>query len=341
MDTCAVGRRDALRVTAAIVSSALMPAWAQQPRKVPVVGVFMVPSAYFAVFEQTMRELGYARGKSIAFHISEIERKFLPHHLTTESETQYAGKVPEAAADLVRMKVDVIVVGVNPFIEALRQATQTIPIVMAFGVDPIGQGYIKSYAQPAGNITGLAWEPTPEIFGKLVELLTECVPRLSNIAGIVDPTIAWQPYWKEAENAAKRRGVNLKYVEVQSKDDLVAASRTISSSRAGAVIVFAGPTLWILRTRIADLARDSRLLTVFPYREGVEAGGLISYGPNLAAAWRQVAVYVDKILKGTNPSQLPVEQPAQFELVVNLKTAKALRITVPQSILLRADEVIK
>ena len=318
-----------------------MPAWAQQPGKVPAVGVLLVPPLYFAAFEEAMRQLGYASGRNIIFETSKIEREFFPYHLTTEAEQQYAAKVPEAAADLARMNVDVIVTGPNPFIDAARQATRTIPIVMAYGADPVGRGYIASLARPGGNVTGLVWETTPEIFGKLVELLTDLSPRLSSIAGIVDPTTSYQPYWKEAESAARRHGATLRYVEVQAESDIPKAFKTVTNMRAEAIVVFGGPKLWILRSRIADLALKSRLPTVYPYREGPEVGGLISYGPNLTASWRQVAGYVDKILKGSKPAQLPVEQPTQFEMVVNAKTAKALNLTIPQSILLRADEVIK
>ncbi len=341
MATCLVNRRTALRISGGIISSVLMPAWAQQAGKVPVIGAFLVPSEYFHVFEETLRQLGYTKGRNIDFQVSPIERRFFPQHLTTELETQYAAKVPEAAADLAGMNVDVIVVGPNPFIDALKQATARIPIVMAFAADPVGQGYIESFAHPGRNITGLAWEATPEIFGKLVELLTEISPRLSRVAGLVDPGSFQTPLWEGAETAAKRRGVMLRSVEIHSKDDIQNAFATARRMRAEAVLIFTGPKLWIWRERIVDLALKNKLPTVFPYREGSDSGGLMSYGPNLAAAWRRVAVYVDKILKGAKPGQLPVEQSAEFELVVNLKTAKALHLTVPESIRLRADLITK
>ena len=333
-----LSRRTALRITGCLISAALMPARGQQGGKVPAIGAFLVPSSYFRVFEETLRELGYAKGKNIEFQISPIERQFFPQHLTTELETQYAAKVvPEAAAAVVSMNVDVIVVGPNPFIDALKQATTRIPIVMAFGLDPVGQGYIESFSHPGRNITGLAWETTPEIFGKLVEVLIEMSPRLSRIAGLVDPGSFQRPLWEGAETAAKRRGVVLRSVEIHSKDDITNAFANVKRMRAGAIMIFTGPKLWIWRDRIVDLAMKDKLPTVFPYREGPESGALISYGPNLAAAWRQVAAYVDKILKGANPGQLPVVQSAEFELVVNLKTAMALRISIPESIRLRAD----
>ncbi|HXX71301.1 MAG TPA: ABC transporter substrate-binding protein [Candidatus Acidoferrum sp.] len=323
------------------LTSEVVCAWAQQPAKIPVVGVLLVPPPYFAAFDESLRKLGYTPGRNIVFETSSIEREYFPNHLTTDEEAKHVAKIPEAAADLVRMNVDVIVTGPNSFIDAARRATKTIPIVMAYGSDPVGQGYISSLARPGGNITGLAWEPTPEIFGKFVELLTEVMPRPSTIAGIVDPTYSYQAYWKEAVGAAKRRGAMLRYVEARSDSDVSKAFSTIVKMRASGVVIFGGPNLWILRNRIADFALKNRLPTVYPYREGPEAGGLMSYGPNLTASWRRMAIYVDKVLKGAKPGELPVEQPTQFELIVNLKTAKTLGITIPESILLRADEVIR
>jgi putative ABC transport system substrate-binding protein len=239
------------------------------------------------------------------------------------------------------MNVDVIVTGPNPFIDAAREATTTIPIVMAYGVDPVGRGYIASLARPGGNITGLVWDPTPEIFGKYVEFVIELSPRLSRIAGIVDPAISYQAFWKEADSAARRRGVTLEYVEVRAESDVPKAFGAMVTTHAGAAIIFGGPNLWDYRSRIADLARKNGLPTVYMYREGPQAGGLISYGTNLKDSWRRVAVYVDKILKGARPADLPVEQPTKFELVINLKTAKALGLTIPKSLMVRADEVIR
>jgi putative tryptophan/tyrosine transport system substrate-binding protein len=314
---------------------------AQQPSTVPVVGVLLVPPQYFAAFDESLRQLGYTPGRNIVFETSSVEREFFPQHLTTDSEAKHLAKIPDAAGDLVRMHVNVIVTGPNSFIDAARHATKAIPIVMAYSSDPVGQGYITSLAHPGGNITGLAWEPTPEIFGKFVELLTEASPGLSNIAGIVDPTYPYQAYWKEAQSAAKRRGATLRRVEMRSEKDMPAAFGAITKMRAKAAVIFGGPNLWILRSHIAEFALKNRLPTVYPWREGAEAGGLVSYGPNLTASWRRVAVYVDKILKGAKPGELPVEQPTQFELVVNLKTAKTLGLTIPESILLRADSVIR
>jgi putative ABC transport system substrate-binding protein len=174
-----------------------------------------------------------------------------------------------------------------------------------------------------------------------VELLSELSPRLSRIAGIVDPSAPLVSYWKEAEHAAQRRGITLQYVQVGAGSDVPKAFSTIVGGRAGAVIIFGSPYLWARRAQIADLARKNALPTIFMFREGPDAGGLMSYGTSLTDSWRRAATFVDKLLKGANPGNLPVEQPTKFELVINLKTAKALGLTMPQTLLLRADQVIQ
>jgi ABC-type uncharacterized transport system substrate-binding protein len=292
----------------------------EETPKVHRIGVLSVPPAYFAAFEESLRQLGYVRGNNILF------------------ETPTVGA--EAAADLARLKVEVIVTGPDRFIDAAKQATATVPIVMVYGSDPVGRGYIKSLARPGGNITGLTWEPSPEIVGKHVELLTELSPRPARIAVIVDPANPEHPFRREIDSAAKQRGVKLDYLEVRAVGDVAIAFDTIISRRGGAVLVFGGPTLWSYRREIADFALKNRLSTVYRYREGPEAGGLMSYGPSLVDSWRRAASYVDKILKGSKPADLPVEQPTKFEFVINLKTAKALGLTIPQSVLVRADEIL-
>ena len=203
---------------------------------------------------------------------------------------------------------------------------------------------MASLARPGGNITGLVFEAAPEIFGKYVELLTETVPRLSRIAVVVDPRDLRDTYtthWSAAERAAKRRGIVLQQVDVGGDDDVPRAFTRITGQRAGAVIVFSGPFLYFLRKQISDLALKNGLPTISGYREGPEAGGLMSYGPSLSDLWRRAASYVDKILKGAKPADLPVEQPTKFDLVINLKTARTLGLTIPRSLLLRADQVIE
>jgi ABC-type uncharacterized transport system substrate-binding protein len=280
------------------------------------------PGGYVSAFEESLRQLGYIRGSNISF------------------ETRSPGG-RTAVADLLRLNVEVIVTGPNAFIDAAKEATTTVPIVMVYGNDPIGRGYIASLSHPGGNITGLTWEASAEIFGKHVELLSELSPRLSRIGVISDPSAPQVAYFGEANVAAKRRGITLQYVQVETESDLSKAFNAIVAGRAGAVMIFGGPRLWGLRLPLAHLAAKNALPTIYMYREGPDAGGLMSYGPNLTESWRQAARYVDKILKGAKPADLPVEQPTKFELVINLKTAKALGLTIPQSLLVRADELIQ
>jgi putative tryptophan/tyrosine transport system substrate-binding protein len=301
---------------------------AQPTRKVHRIGLLSPPQGgYVAAFEESLRQLGYVRGVNI--------------FIETRSPGTRTELLPGAVADLLRLNVEVIVTGPNRFIDVAREATTTVPIVMVYGNDPVGRGYIASLARPGGNITGLTWEPSTEIFGKHVQLLTELSPRPSRIAGIVDPSSHHVSYWKEADGAAKRHGITLQYVEVRAESNLPKAFSAIVDGRARAVMVFGSPYLWAFRAQIADLARQNALPTIYMYREGPDAGGLMSYGTSLIESWRRAATYVDRILKGAKPADLPVEQPTKFELVINLRTAKALGLTIPQSLLLRADQVIE
>jgi putative ABC transport system substrate-binding protein len=319
-------RRTFLALVPWSLLAAPLAAEGQEPPRVHRVGVLSVPPAYFAAFEEGLRQLGYIRGQNILFETPSLG--------PTDSR---AG----AAEELARRNVEVIVTGPDRFIDAAKQATTTIPIVMVYGSDPVGRGYIKSLARPGGNITGLSWEPSPEIAGKHVELLTELSPRPSRIVVIVDPANPEHLFRRETDSAAKHRDVTLDYLEVRAESDVAKAFGAIISRRGGAVLVFGGPTLWSYRREIADLARKNRLPTVYRYREGPEVGGLMSYGPSLMHSWQRAASYVDKILKGAKPADLPVEQPTRLELVINLKTAKALGLTIPPSLLLRADQVIE
>ena len=322
------GRR---RFMAALASSLLavpLAAEAQHAGKVHKVGLLSPPpGAYVTAFEDSLRQLGYVRGSNIVFEASFMRGK--PELL------------PAAVAELLRLNVDVIVTGPNTFIEAAKKATTSIPIVMVYVNDPVGRGYISSLARPGGNITGLTWDPSPEIFGKHVELLAEVSPRLSRIGGIVDPASLEEAAWTAAEGAAKRRRITLLNMQVGTESDLPKAFTLIVGERASAVMIFGGPYLWSLRAQIAALAKNNVLPTIYLYREGPDAGGLISYGTSLIDNWRRAASYVDKILTGIKPADLPVEQPTRFELVINLKTAKALGLTIPPSLLARADQVIE
>ena len=311
------------------VLAAPISAEGQPAGKVQTIGLLSPPPGpYVAAFEEALRQLGYVRGSNIVFE--------------TRSTRIGEELLPGAVADLLRLNVAVIVTGPNVFIEAARKATTSVPIVMVYGRDPVARGYITSLARPGGNITGLTWESAPEIFGKHVELLSEVSYRLSHIAAIVHPSSAWQgPGAKAAEDAAKRRGITLQYVQVRTASDVGAAFRTIVSARAGGVMIFGGPDLWTFRAQIASLANRNALPSIYMYREGPDVGGLMSYGTSLTDSWRRAATYVDKILRGAKPADLPVEQPNKFELVINLKTAKALGLTIPPSLLLRADQVIE
>src|SRR5262249_36744787 len=229
-----------------------------QETKVHRIGVLSPPAdrpAYFAAFEEGLRQLGYVRGRNILY---ESRGGF-----GTRTEL-----IPGAVADLVRLNVEVIVTGPNQFIDVAKQIATKIPIVMVYGHDPVDRGYVASLARPGGNITGLIWDPTPEIFGKYVEFLIALSPRPSRIAGVVDPTNPYQSYWKEADIAAKRHGVTLEYFEVRTDGDVSRAFSTMVSAHTGAAIIGGGPNLWLYRRQIADIAQKTGLPTLYMYREG-------------------------------------------------------------------------
>jgi putative ABC transport system substrate-binding protein len=320
-------RRRFLLTSLAGALAAPLAAGAQQVAKMPIVGAFSVPSMYFAAFSEGLRAYGYVPGRNLI-----IEQRG-----SGVSEDRRA----EGLAELVRLNVAVIVTGPNTFIDQARRATSTIPIVMVYGADPIGRGYAATLARPGGNITGLSWDVAPQVFGKYIELLTELSPRPSRIAGLVDPRYRHERDWEEAASAAAGHAVTLQYVEVVASANVPKAFDAIVDKRANAVLVFGGPYLWSYRDQIINLALHKRLPTMFMYREGPDSGGLMSYGPNLRESWRLAARYVDRILKGAKPADLPIEQPTKFELVINLKTAKALGLTIPPSLLARADQVIE
>ena len=223
-------------------------------------------------------------------------------------------------------------------LSALKQATSTIPVVMAAANDPVAQGYVQSLGHPGGNFTGLSFQSV-ETTGKLLELLKEIVPGAAPVA------VLWQRSsivnWRAAEAAARERGWKLLSLEIRDLDEIEGAFRAATGARAGAVLVFAAGILFPHTRRVVGLAAKSRLPAMYELRPYVEAGGLISYGPDINDIWRRAAIFVDKILKGAQPSDLPIEQPTKFELVINLKTASALGLTIPNSLLLRADEVIQ
>jgi putative tryptophan/tyrosine transport system substrate-binding protein len=305
---------------------------AQPPKKVHRIGLLATvsPSTMAAradAFRQGLRELGYVEGKSIV-----IEWRFAENK---------ADRLPGLAAELVRLKVDVIVTAAPPPSRAAKEATSTIPIVMAFDDDPVGTGLVASLARPGGNITGLA-TLSPEIGGKQLELLKETIPRLSRVAVLGTSTVP--PYAtmvKEIELAAKALGVKALFLDVQNPKDIETAFRTASKWRASAIVVLSGPVLRTQQKQIVDLAVKNRLPATYVRPEFVADGGLMTYGVNMNDLYRRAATYVDKILKGVKPADLPVEQPTKFEFIINLKAAKQIGLTIPPNVMARADRVIK
>ncbi len=305
---------------------------AQQPAKIPRIGLLspFSPSAtalWHEAFRRGLRDLGWVEGKNIS-----IEYRY------SEGRND---RVPDLAADLVRLKVDIIVAATSTAALAAKHATRAIPIVMASAGDPVGSGLVESLARPGGNITGLTMI-APELTGKRLELLKEIVPKLSRVA------VLWNPQgpastlsWKEIQLPARELGVQLHSLEVRSSNDFDKAFKDASRARAGALAIMPDPVFVTNLKQIADFSAKSRLPSIFHLREFVDSGGLLAYGTDRSDLFRRAATYVDKILKGAKPADLPVEQPTKFELVINLKTAKAIGVTIPQSILIRADQVIQ
>ncbi len=280
-----------------------------------------------AAFAQGMRDLGYVEGKNLLIESRSAEGKI--------------ERLPALADDLARLKVDVIVTAGRVATGVAQKATDTIPIVMGNSADPVGYGFVKSLAHPGGNITGLS-DLRTDTSPKLLEMLRSVAPTLSRVAVLVNPS-GWSQllYVNGLQSSAQSMSLTILPVEARTATDIEKAFFAISQAKAGAVIVLRDGVFIDQRRQIAELAAKHRLLTTSDGREYVDAGALMSYGPSLADQLRRAASYVDKILKGAKPGDLPVEQPTKLELVINLKTAKALGLTVPQSLLLRADEVIQ
>ncbi len=302
---------------------------AQQIRKVGFLGAAdaSANAARVEGFRQGLRELGYVEGKNISIEYRWAQGK--PERL------------PALAAELVRLKVDVLVTAGPAATRPAKEATKTIPIVMAQDNDPVGSGFVASLARPKGNITGLSGL-FPEMSGKRLELVKDIVPKLSRMAVLGTPD---QPglaqTLKETEVAARNFGVEIQLLYVENSNNLEAAFQAARKSHADAGLVLSSAVIFSQRPQIARLAVDNRLPIMFPQSEYVEDGGLMSYAPNYPDMFRRAAVYVDKILKGAKPADLPVEQPTKFELVINLKTAKQIGLTIPPNVLARADRVIK
>ena len=305
---------------------------AQPQAKVPRIGFLSVQSsslmaARTEAFRQGLRTHGYVDGTNIA-----IEWRYADGKLDL---------LPQLAAELLRLKVSLVVTGGPQATRAAKQATVTIPIVMTFDEDPVGSGFIASLARPGGNITGLSTH-YPEISGKQLELIKECVPKLSRLAVIGNSTSPGNAQaLKETEVAAAAFGVRLQYLEVQNAKEIETAFQAATKGRANAVLLLASAVLSSQLTQVADLAVKSRLPAIYARPEYVEAGGLMIYGVSINDLYRRAATYVDKILKGTKPAEIPVEQPTKFEFVINLKAAKQIGLTIPPNMLVRADRVIK
>jgi putative ABC transport system substrate-binding protein len=302
---------------------------AQQPTKVPRIGFLAAisPAAISArieAFRQGLNELGYIEGKNIVIEWRSAE----------------ADRVPGLAAELVRLKVDVIVTAGPLSTRPAEGATKTIPIVMAQDDDPVGNGFVASLARPGGNITGLA-SLSPELSGKQLELLKEIVPKLSRMAVLGSSTRPGNAQsLRETELAAGAFGVKLQYLDVLGPKDIDTAFREAGIARADAVLMLVATGV-PQRKQVVELAVKSRLPVISGRPELVEAGGLMTYGASINDLYRRAATYVDKILKGAKPADLPIEQPTKFELVINLKTAKHIGLTIPPNVLARADRVIK
>jgi putative ABC transport system substrate-binding protein len=280
-----------------------------------------------AAFRQGLSETGYVEGQNLAIEYRSAEDRY--------------DRLPALAADLVDSKVDVIATGGLPLALAAKSATSTIPIVFIIGTDPVELGLVASLARPGGNLTGIAIMAT-ELMPKRLELLSELVPQASVIALLVNPNNASaEPQTRDVQQASRAKGVQLRILKASTDGEIDTAFATLVQLQAGALVVGTDPFFYNQREHLVALASRHAVPTMYEFREFAAAGGLISYGPSLTGTWRQVGIYVGQILKGAKPADLPVRQPTTFELVVNLKTAKELGLTVPQSILVRADEVIE
>jgi putative tryptophan/tyrosine transport system substrate-binding protein len=319
-------------ILAAMLFALCSSAKAQQATKIQRIGYLSGSSPSTSAnrreaFQQGLHELGYVEGKNIVIEWRWAHGKF--------------DRLPVLAAELVRLKVDVIVTTGPQATRPTKQATSTIPIVMAQDPDPVGNGFVASLAQPGGNITGLS-SLAPELSGKQLELLKETVPQLSCVAVFGTSTNPGNAQnLKEVELAAKALGVKLQYLDVLSPNDIEAAFQATSKARADAVLMLPGSVLVLRRAQLTELAVTSKLPAIYQQTEFTEAGGLMYYGTNTPELFRRAATYVDKILKGAKPADLPVERPTKFELIINLKTAKQIGLTIPPNVLARADRVIR
>jgi putative tryptophan/tyrosine transport system substrate-binding protein len=325
--------RSLLLTLTVVILATIHLAEAQQPKKVPRIGLLTSASSTetatrIEAFRQSLRELGYVEGKNIA-----IEHRFAEGKID---------RLPDLAAELVRLKIDIIVAtGGIPAVRAAKQATSMIPIVMLVGFDPVEAGFVPSLARPGGNITGLT-SITRELIGKRLELLLEAVPGVKRVAVLTAlPDLTAKDEYKEMEAAARALKVKLQILRARDPSAIDNAFSAMIKERAEALVVIPEARYVQHRERLLKHAAKNRLPAIYPSNEFVENGGLMSYGANTADQYRRSAIYVDKILKGARPAELPIEQPMKFDLVINLKTAKQIGLTIPPNVLARADKVIR
>jgi len=326
-----VKRRDLVIVAGALLAP--LAGNAQQAGKVFRIGYLSAPTresveGILQAFLRALRNLGWIEGRNVV-----IEYRWAEGHLE---------RLPGLAEDLVRRKVDVIVAPAASAALAARRATSAITIVMIFPNDPVGEGLVASLRRPGGNVTGTTNIPISDMLGKRLQILREAVPGVVRVAMIYDPTDQTSlPPQKSFEAVGRSLGIQLQYVEVRGLQDFDDAFASMARLRADAILVAGGTTFLVNRSRFNELALKQRLPTMFAVREGVEAGGLVSYGVNMSDFVARSAAYVDKILKGAQPADLAIEQPTKFELIINVKTARSLGLRIPQSLLARADEAIE
>jgi putative tryptophan/tyrosine transport system substrate-binding protein len=295
--------------------------------RVGLIGTAPLTPAMLNAFRDGMRERGYTEGQNLSIAVRWPQGSF--------------DQDPSVVTELINSNVDVIVAWPNPAVIAVRRATSTIPIVMVSVAEPVGSGFIASLARPGGNITGLTSIPV-DLSAKLVELFVELVPGMKRVGVVRNPNgPTMSVMLRETEDAARKLNLQVEVVDAQTSDEFERAFAQLSAKSADGVVLLANPTVIEQSRRIAELAQSARLPTAFQRRENVDAGGLFSYGPDLNNQFRQAAFYVDRIFKGEKPAELPVQQPTKVELVINLKTAKALGLTVPTIMQMTADEVIE
>jgi len=326
-----VRRREFIRVLGGAAVAWPLAARAQQPAlKAARIGylAFRSPLSADDAFFQGLRDFGWVEGQNIF-----VERRFAVGNVD---------RLKDAAAELVRQKVDLIVAAASAATQAAKDATTSIPIVFANAGDPVGQGFVQSLALPGRNITGIAFDASPDITAKQAQLLIEVVPNASRLAVLWNPTSAFlHSYWSVIETGASALRVNLQSLQVQDPNEFERAFDAMTREHADGLLVLSDTFTTFYRARLAELAAKHRLPAIYGHDQYTEAGGLMSYGPSLSDAYGRAASFVDKILKGTKPADLPVEQPTKFELIINLKTAKTLGLEIPPTLLARADKVIE